>query len=95
MALVLSHQTAAEFAARFWASALDAQRSGDKQRLHRLIWWLLARITAGDITDAGARATFNAATGRSLTSGQWTTFKTARLQPIADRYAATLAEADL
>lgn len=92
MALNLAHQTDAEFAARFWAAVLDAQQSGNKTRLHRLIWWLLQRIAAGDITDAGARVTFNTAFGRSLSAAQWTTFKTSRLQPIADRYAAVLAE---
>lgn len=95
MALVLNHQTAAEFAARFWSSVLEAQRSADKVRLHRLVWWLLQRIAAGDITDAGARTTFNTAFNRALTAAQWNTFKSSRLQPIADRYAATLAEADL
>lgn len=95
MALALAHQTAAEFAARFWQSVLFAQQFGDKQRLHRLVWWLLQRIAAGDITDAGARTTFNSAFGRSLTAAQWTTFKSSRLQPIADRYAALISEGEL
>ncbi|MCM2311329.1 MAG: hypothetical protein NDI84_08000 [Steroidobacteraceae bacterium] len=94
MALNLQHQTAAEFAARYWAMVLAAQQS-DRLRFHRLIWWLLARIAAGDITDAGARTTFNSVFGRSLTAAQWTSFKTSRLQPIADRYASYLAEPDL
>ncbi len=95
MALTLSHQTATEFAARFWQRVLAAYLSGDKREFHRLIWWLIERINAGDITDAQARVTFNDAYGRALTAGQWTTFKTSRLIPIHDRFAAMQAEADL
>jgi hypothetical protein len=95
MALQLSHQTAAEFASRFWQRVLVARQGGDKHEFHRLIWWLIERINAGDITDGGARVSFNDAYGRSLTAGQWATLKTTRLIPIHDRYAALQAEEDL
>lgn len=95
MPLNLRHQTAAEFGARFWLAVRSAQQDRDKARLHRLVWWLLTSIAAGDITDSGARATFNTAFDRSLTAAQWTNFKTSKLQPMADRYAALVSEPDL
>ncbi len=95
MALNLRHQTGAEFALRFWARVQRAKRQGDQLEVHRLIVWLLARITAGDITDTQARNAFNTANGRLLTAPQWNTLKTSRMQPMATRYAAMLAEDDL
>jgi hypothetical protein len=95
MALNLSHQTGAEFALRFWARVQRARRQGDQAEYHRLIQWLLAKIAAADITDAQARTAFNSAFGRALTAAQWTTLKTSRLQPMATRHAAMLAEGDL
>lgn len=95
MALTLHHQTAAGFAARFWKRVQRARQAGDTSTWHRLIWWLIERINAGDITDNGARLTFNDAYGRALTAGQWTTLKTARLIPIHDRWASMQSEADL
>jgi hypothetical protein len=52
-------------------------------------------LVAGDITDAQARNSFNAAFGRSLTAGQWTTLRSSRITPAHDRYAAMLIEEDL
>jgi hypothetical protein len=95
LTLTLNHQTQAQFAARFWARVRDARGNSEIVNWSRMIWWLIERINAGDITDAGARTTFNTAFNRSLTAGQWTTFKTDRLIPIHDRYAAMLAEGDL
>lgn len=95
MALNLIHQTAAQFAARFWDRVLFAQQTRDKVLRAKLIAWLLARITAGDLTDAQARTSFNTAFNRTLNTAQWTTFKTTTLQPIADRYNATQAEGEL
>jgi hypothetical protein len=95
MALNLRHQTAAEFAARFWAAVRDAYQSGDKIRFCRLLYWLERRLDAGDITDAGARTSYNTAFGKSLNAAQWTTLRTTRIQPAHDRYAAILAEGSI
>jgi hypothetical protein len=95
MALNLRHQNGAEFALRFWARVQRARRQGDQLELHRLIAWLLARIAAADITDAQARVAFNTAHSRNLTVPDWTALKTTRLQPMANRHAALLADGDL
>lgn len=94
MALILNHQTPAEFAERFWNKLLSAQRF-DKFVFSKLCYWLIERINAGDITDNQARNSFNNVFGRNLTIIQWTTFKTNRLIPAHDRYAAMINEADL
>lgn len=95
MALALRHQTDAQFAARFWAAVRDARQSGDQWRYCRLLYWLERRLVAGDITDAGARVTFNTAFNRSLNAAQWTTLRTNRIKPAHDRFAAMQAEGDL
>ena len=95
MALNLKHQTAVQFAARFWAKLKTAYQGGDKLTYHKMIYWIWARIQAGDLTSDQVRQSFNAAYGRSLTTAQWNTFVTSRLVPIKDRYLAMLAEADL
>ena len=95
MALNLQHQTAAEFAARFWRAVRAAYASGDKIPFCRLLYWLERRLVAGDITDTGARTTYNDAFGKALTAGQWTTLRTNRIKPAHDRYAAMLAEGEL
>jgi hypothetical protein len=95
MALNLRHQTAAEFAARFWQRARDARARGDQIEYSRLLYWLTRKIVAGDITDAQARTSFNTAFGRSLTAPQWTSLRNTRITPAHDRYAAMLAEGDL
>jgi len=95
MALNLQHQTAAEFAARYWTRVLEAYQQGDKIRYCHLLYWLIKNINNGNVTDAQARATFNAAYNRALTAGQWATLKTNRITPAYDRYAAMLAEGAL
>lgn len=95
MALNLVHQTAAEFAARFWARVLLTRASGDQLGYCRLLWWLTRKLVAGDITDAQARNSFNTAYGRSLNAAQWTTLRANRITPAHDHYAAMLAEGDL
>ena len=95
MSLDLKHQTAAEFAARFWAKLKTAYQNGDKQTYHRMIWWIWERVQAGDLTNDQVRLSFNNAYGRSLTVAQWNSFVTSRLIPIKDRYLAFLAEQDL
>jgi len=94
MALDLKHQTLAEFAARFWERVRIAQNT-DKLAFCELMYWLERRLDAGDITDAQARVSFNAAFNRSLTAGQWTTLRNNRIIPAHDRYAAILAEGAL
>ncbi len=95
MALNLRHQTAAEFAARYWARVLAAKRAGNQLEYGRLLWWLTKKLVAGDITDAQARATFNTAFGRALNATQWTTLRATRITPAHDRYQAMLDEGDL
>lgn len=95
MALDLKHQTASQFAARFWAKLKAAYLAGDKLTYHRMIWWIWARVQAGDLTNDAVRQSFNAAYGRSLTLVQWNTLVQNRFIPIKDRYLAMLAEADL
>lgn len=95
MALPLNHQTAAEFAARFWKNLRAAYDRGDKLTYHRLIWWVWSRIQAGDLTSDQVRVSFNTAYGRSLNTAQWNNLVTTRFVPIKDRYLAFLAETDL
>ena len=95
MALTLQHQTAAEFAARFWARVRSAYQSGDKLEFARLVWWAWSRIQAGDLTSDQVRLSFNAAYGRSLSVAQWNSFVTSTLVPIKDRYLAIRDQADL
>jgi len=91
MALNLRHQTAAEFAARFWARV----RAADKLEFTRLMYWLTRRLVAGDLTDTQARNSFNTAFGRNLNATQWTNLRNNRITPAHDRYAAMLAEGEL
>jgi hypothetical protein len=95
MALNLKHQTAAEFAARFWEKLRTAYQSDDKLTYHRMIWWIWARVQAGDLTNDQVRVSYNNAYGKSLNTAQWNSFVTSRLIPIKDRYLAFLAEQDL
>ena len=66
MALLLKHQTAQEFIARF----RDAYRDADRERLVQLAKFVIARIQAGDITDAQCRSAFG------LNTTQWNNLKT-------------------
>ena len=66
MALLLKHQTAAQFITRF----REAYRNSDRERLVQLAKWLLARIQASDVTDAQCRTAF----GLNVT--QWNALKT-------------------
>ena len=95
MPLSLFHQTAAEFAARFWKLVIEAKQASNQVEYCRLLHWLTEKLIAGDITDAQARTSFNTAFGRALTAGQWTTMRTSKITPAHDRYAAMLAEGDL
>ena len=66
MALLLKHQTAGDFIARF----REAYRNSDRERLVQLARFVLSRIQAGDITDAQCRAAFG------LNTTQWNALKT-------------------
>jgi hypothetical protein len=66
MALLLKHQTAAQFVSRF----REAYRNADRERCVQLARFVVARIQAGDITDAQCRTAFG------LSTTQWNTLKT-------------------
>jgi hypothetical protein len=66
MALLLKHQTGEQFIARL----RDAYRNSERERLVQIAKWLLARIQAGDVTDAQCRTAF----GLNVT--QWNNLKT-------------------
>jgi hypothetical protein len=66
MALLLKHQTVSAFVARF----RDAYRNSDRERCIQLARFVIARIQAGDITDAQCRIAFG------LTVAQWSALKT-------------------
>lgn len=71
MALILRHQTVEQFVARVRA----AYREGRREELVRIARWILARLSAGDITDAQCRSAF----GLNVT--QWNNLKT-RMQNL-------------
>lgn len=66
MALLLKHQTAAQFITRF----REAYRNAEKDRVVQLARFVQARIQAGDITDAQCRTAFG------LNTTQWNNLKT-------------------
>ncbi len=78
MALILKHQTAQEFIARFRA----AYRNAERERLVRMANFLLSRIQSGDITDAQCRTAFG------LTVTQWNNLKT-KMQNYVTAYNTT------
>lgn len=73
MALLLKHQTAAQFVARL----RQAYRDGERERVVRMARFVIARIQAGDITDAQCRTAFG------LNTTQWNTLKTKMSNYIA------------
>ena len=66
MALILKHQTAEAFIARVRA----AYRDGNPEVLVKIARFIIARIQAGDVTDAQCRTAFG------LNTTQWNTLKT-------------------
>lgn len=66
MALLLKHQTAAQFIARF----REAYRISDRERCVQLAKFVIARIQAGDLTETQVRTAFG------LNTTQWNTLKT-------------------
>lgn len=66
MALLLKHQTASQFIARF----REAYRNSERERCIQLARFVISRIQAGDLTDTQVRNAF----GLNVT--QWNAFKT-------------------
>lgn len=77
----LNHQTGAQFAVRF----REMVAAADKERAGYLAWWLSRRIAQGHTTDAAVRSAFG------MTAAQWTTFKSAKVTPRANAWAAVIA----
>ena len=82
MALVLRHQTKAQFAARL----RERYRNASREQAAHIATWMLNSIEAGDITDLQVRTAFN------LTSGQWTTLK-AKMTTLRTNWLAVRAAA--
>ena len=66
MALVLKHQTAAQFVARL----RERYRNSSREECARLAAWLYDRFAAGDITQAQIRTAFGLDT-----TAKWTAFR--------------------
>lgn len=95
MAINLVHQTAGQFADRFFARLQAAFENGNKVEFCRLIWWIYNRIQAGDLTSSQVRTAYNNYFNKSLTSTQWNALVAARFAPARDRYQAMLDEAQI
>lgn len=65
MALILKHQTAAAFISKI----REAYREGNSEQLVKIARFLIARVQAGDVTDAQLRTAFG------LNTTQWNTLK--------------------
>lgn len=77
---VLVHQNGAQLAARFREAYRNASDIGQA----KMATWLLARIAAGDFTDAQVRNAFG------LTVQQYNNLKT-RMTTLRDQYVAVMA----
>jgi len=66
MALLLKHQSAEAFVSRL----RQAYRDGTPENVVKIAAFVLARVQAGDITDAQCRAAFG------MNAGQWIALKT-------------------
>ena len=73
MALLLKHQTAQEFVARF----REEYRNAERERVIQLARFIVSRIQAGDITDAQCRTAFG------LNQSQWDNLKSRMQAKIA------------
>jgi len=92
--LNLVEQTGAQLAARFWERAKEAFKT-DKFAYGRLMWWLYEMVSAGYLTSAQVRTSYNTAFGKSLDTTAWNSLVTSRIVPAHDRYAAILAESEI
>ena len=84
MALLLKHQTAEQFIARL----REAYRTSERERLVLIAKWVLARIQAGDVTDAQCRAAF----GLNVT--QWNALKTKMTNAVTAYNAVQAAQGE-
>lgn len=82
MALILQHQTLAQFAARL----RQRYKNANREESARFAKWILDHLEAGDFTDAQIRNAFG------LTAGQWTTLK-AKMTTRRTNYEAVQAAA--
>jgi hypothetical protein len=73
MALLLKHQTAQEFIARF----REAYRNAERERVVQLARFLISKVQAGDLTETQIRNAFG------LNVSQWNTLKTKMQNYIA------------
>ncbi len=78
MALVLQHQTAAQFVARF----REAYRNSEREQCAKLARWLYTRYQAGDITQTQIRNAFGLDTAQ-----KWNAFLT-KITALRDAYEA-------
>lgn len=76
----LAHQTGAQFADKLRAE----YRISSRERVCYLAWWLQRRINEGTFTDAQVRNAFG------MTVVQYNNFKTNKLIPMHDHWAAVL-----
>ncbi len=95
MALAFKHQTAAQFAARFWRRLQAAFDAGNKPEFCRLVWWIYQRIQAGDLTSDQVRLSYNSFYGKSLNTTQWNTLVTNQFVPAKNRWQEILDEAQI
>jgi hypothetical protein len=66
MPILLKHQTPSQFVGRL----REAYRVSSREQTAQIARWILAKLQAGDVTDAQLRTAFG------LTSAQWNTVKT-------------------
>ena len=84
MAILLKHQTPEQFVARL----REAYRNSERERLVLIAKWLLARIQAGDVTDAQCRTAFG------LNTTQWNTLKTKMTNAVTAWNAVQAAQGE-
>lgn len=84
MAILLKHQTPEQFIARL----REAYRNSERERLVLIAKWLLARIQAGDVTDAQCRTAFG------LNTTQWNTLKTKMTNAVTAWNAVQAAQGE-
>lgn len=89
---VVTHQTLAQFASRFWYRVQNALNSADKVEFSRLIWWLYNNVQKGNFTSDQVRNSYNNFFSKSLNTAQWNSLVNTRIIPIRDRYQAMLDE---
>lgn len=82
-ALNLQHQTGTEFANR----VREIYRTATKEILCYVAWWMIEEINGGFVTDAAVRTAFG------MTVNAYNTFKSTKVVPAHDHWAAVLIAA--